>query len=389
MIADPFVVASRRWLLESGIRDRVGVGGGRPGGLFRAYHAAEGAYGPLYPEVTAYAVALHVRLWRATADRKDLEAAVESGEWLLEIQGRGGSPVAGGFPYAVEGGAPTGGWFTFDTAIIAHALLELGTATGEDAFAAAAERGVAWMLARQREDGSFGAGEAVRPVGWAGDGNCLHAKLAVVLGALWARSTASRCREAAERVLAWVSRLQQRDGGISTSSRARYVFVHAHCYAVEGLLAGAAHFGEEAWLRCAARGARFLAEHQRTDGGIPRYVGPDASLYLQEMRSRAPWLRRLWLPADVGATAQAVRIWRWVQAAEGSDFAEPVRRSEAWLRRHQIPSTDPRLDGGLPAGVDRLLGWERWERNLYPWVAVFAVDAVAPATVPAWDRGIF
>jgi hypothetical protein len=82
----------------------------------------------------------------------------------------------------------------------------------------------------------------------------------------------------------------------------------------------------------------------------------------------------------VGATAQALRIWRWANAAYHADVADAVQRARAWLMRCQLRATDVRVNGGFPAGVDDVLRWRRRERNLYPWVAVFAADALAPAT---------
>lgn len=384
------LAAARAWLLESGIRDTQGAFAELPGGLHRAYDAATGTYAPLYPEVTAYALQLHLGLWRKGGDVKDLEAAVQSGEWLLMVQGAAGSAVAGAFPYAVNRADTAGGWYTFDTAVVAHALVELGEETGNPTFSSAAERAAAWVLRHQRPDGSFAAFEGqASPVSWASDGNCLHGKLAILLGALWIRSRDSRYRKAADKLLGWVSTLQRPDGGIPTSPHADYIFLHSHCYAVEGLLVGATQLQQPSLLRAATRGANFLARQQQRTGALPRYLGPGALAYLKEVGARFPHLRQRWVPADVGATAQAVRIWSWLQRTAGVDFSSQIDVGLAWLERCQLRGPDHRVYGGFPAGIDRLLGWEWRELRLYPWVTVFVADALRSQAAAPPDARIF
>lgn len=147
---------ARRWLLRSGVRVRAG-------GVRRGYLPERTVWLPLYPEITAYAVQCHLR-WHAAGmvapadhdpgmawgnaargalaptghdhghgDTSDWQAALDSGAWLLAQQ-IGGGPCAGAFPYevaspGVSGSAsPTGcppNCYSFDSAIAAHALLDL------------------------------------------------------------------------------------------------------------------------------------------------------------------------------------------------------------------------------------------------------------------------
>ncbi len=367
---------ARRWLVESGIRGRAPADGMPAGGLFRAYDAVAERYEAFYPEITGYAVQFHLLAAAAGGGDEDLALAVESGDWLLAAQAPAGTPEDGAFPYAVVEGAPQGGWFSFDTAIIGQALLALGEATGKTRFLDAAERAGRWLLSMQREDGAFVAFRgAARPVSWAEDGNCLHAKHAIFLLDLWRRLGEEAFRRAAERVLDWVRRLQRPDGAIHTSEGRRLMILHTHCYAAEGLLAGALRLENAAFMDAAMRAAAFLAAIQRPDGGMPRYGGDDCGTYLREMGARFPRLRERLVPRDVGATAQALRLLIWVGQATGRRYARAVERGLAWLRDNQILVEDPRCRGGFPAGLDRLLGWTRAEMRLYPWVAIFAADA--------------
>ncbi len=365
--------AARRWLVGSGIRSRNGAAGGR-GAVHRGFDAARGALLPPYPEITAYAVQFHLR-WSGGAAGEDMNAARESGEWLLSIQADGASPAPGAFPYSVDQGRAHGGYFTFDSAIVGHSLLDLAAATGDERFRAAAERAARWVLRQQNTDGSFCAGTGgVQPVSWASDGNCLHGKLALFLGRMWQAGRDATYRAGALALLRWLASLQRADGGIMTARGSDYVLTHVHCYAVEGLLAGAVMLGEQQYLDIAARGAAFLAGVQRAGGGVPRFFGRGATHYLEECGALLPYVRMLAPPLDVGATAQTLRIWTWAQALRGG-FAHNIVRGLAWLAASQLSSPDVRLDGGFPAGIDPLRPWHRREMQLYPWIGIFAADA--------------
>jgi hypothetical protein len=366
--------AACRWLLHSGIRSPGSAVASR-GAICRAFDARRLVFLPPYPEITAYAVQFHLHRSQHAAD-EDFAAACESGGWLASVQADEKSPAPGAFPYSVEYGDPVGGYFTFDTAIAGNALLDLAAATGERHYRDAAERAGLWVLSQQKPDGSFSAGAGgARPASWAGSAGCLHGKLALFLGRLWRQSGVASYRSAALKLLGWLENLQRSDGGIVTAPGSGYVLAHAHCYAIEGLLAGATILDERRYVSGAVRGAGFLAHVQRSNGGVPRHCGHGVVRYLQECGARLPHIRMLAAPSDVGATAQAVRIWTWVQALDGGDFVRHIKRGLAWLAACQLRSADTRINGGFPAGIDPLKPWRRQEMLLYPWVAIFVDDA--------------
>lgn len=384
--------AARRWLLHSGVRttQRQSLAGG----LRRGYLPRAGGWLGCYPEITAYAVQFHLRWQDAVGARRDedLAAATESGAWLLARQAQGGA-AAGAFPYECgESGVPgvdgaasaaaTGGYYTFDTAIAGHALLDLWRATGRLEFRTAAERAARWVLARQHAEGSFAACLGEPHVSWAGDRACLHGKHALLLLA-WERASGDpHWGAAARKLLDWLLTLQDEHGGVRVRAGQPWIFLHAHCYAAEGLLAGALRWGEP-YQGAALRAAQFLAACQGRDGSVPRYHGA-ARAYLAESGARWPLLRAWCVPRDVGATAQAGRIWVWAdQLTRARRFAPQVDRALGWLVRHQLRSADVRIDGALPAARDPLRPWDPLEWRFYPWVAVFAADLARLSAAPS------
>ena len=122
-------------------------------------------------------------------------------------------------------------------------------------------------------------------------------------------------------------------------------YVHAHCYALEGLLVlGGRPDIVEA-------GLRWLADLQGLDGGLPAWVGR-----LDPRR-----------PSD--AVAQAIRLWSAVDAIA---FAGPIARGLGWLAAVQAP------DGGIRYAPSHA------ERNT--WATLFACQAAEWSLVPPGPR---
>jgi len=381
-----FARPAHRWLLESGIR---GIDDDR-GALRRQYDTRLCSYADCYPEVTAYALQLHLRLAGDDRQGVDWQAAIDSGEWLLSCQSGANDSTQGAYAHAVRNGQPSGGWYTFDTAIIGHAMLELAQAAQRPEFGRCAERCAQWVLEQQNADGTFRAQiGATHPVVWAGDRCCLHGKHAVLLSAFWHHSGETRYRNSAVRLLDWIIDQQRPDGRIDAFAGADYAMLHTQCYAIEGLLAGAMGLAHHRALEAASRGAVHLARCQRSSGALPRYVGGGARQHLKEGVARFTRLRALIAPSDVGVTAQAIRVWSWAQQVCGNDHAEAIQRGMAWLSRQQLLSGDPNVDGAFPAGVDEWLGLRRRERWLYPWASVFAIDACRMRDGPDAAPSIF
>jgi len=126
------------------------------------------------------------------------------------------------------------------------------------------------------------------------------------------------------------------------------VYLHAHCYAVEGLLGLPDHP-----RRVVAQAVEFLAQVQDPCGGIPRWwpADPDGEL-----------------AAD--ATAQAMRLWLLLDPTR---FAANISLASGFLRSLQGPS------GGI------CYTRERAHEN--GWATIFAVQARIwqdAAPDPAW-----
>lgn len=171
-------------------------------------------------------------------------------------------------------------------------------------------------------------------------------KLALPL-ASWVERTGSH--EATAALAALLPRLRPRllDGRVASGLQGAPTYVHAHCYAAEGLWR-LSESPLDAPARADARAlaeqaAAWLARVQRDDGGLP------------------PWHdgERGWGPAPADVAAQAVRLWCGLDRAR---HRGAIERGLAFLARLADPG------GGLR--------YHEASDDLNTWATVFAVQAL-------------
>jgi hypothetical protein len=137
-----------------------------------------------------------------------------------------------------------------------------------------------------------------------------------------------------------LSKLSQSLSGILSSSSP--IYVHALCYALEGLWLRKLVLGEKIDEHL-QMGLDILAEVQQDSGGIPAYIHDDLALG----------------PCRSDATAQAIRLW----TLAGSEVYVPqITRAVCFLRDMQAPS------GGLR--------YQEGSDDINTWATIFAAQAV-------------
>jgi len=275
------------WLLHSGIRPDSGP----LAGAFRAWR--DGVWGWAYSEVTGYGITLLCGLAREGVPGA-LEAAVVSGRWLLD-QARTGAA----FRCRLDDGAWLGHLCAFDNGMIVPALCHLHRMTGERRWLDAAVATADWLAARMDAEGALvpkhdlGADAAVPGDRWSSRTGPYQAKIA--LGWMQVASLAGRpdLVDAASRLCRRVARFQQPDGRFVTDEALGDTYLHAHCYAIEGLL-GAVALGADPGLAAPAEAAiRWLATVRTPDGGVARRFDGRAPEPVEHSDSTAQVLRLL------------------------------------------------------------------------------------------------
>lgn len=215
----------------------------------------------------------------AAGDHPALGAA---GEWLLRNEVR----QPGDWSVKVPGIPPSGWAFEYrnafypdcdDTAAVLAALSCLGDrgdpgdpANRRDRWAGAIERGLAWLLAMQNDDGGWGAfdrgcdREVLTHVPFADHNALLDPSTADVTGRTLdalARLGLRRGEPAVERAISFLLAEQEEDGAWYGRWGVNYI------YGTWLATTGIARFGEvsgEPWCR---RAIRWLLDHQNADGG--------------------------------------------------------------------------------------------------------------------------
>ncbi len=142
-------------------------------------------------------------------------------------------------------------------------------------------------------------------------------KLALPL-ATWVEATADHRAATALQALPQRLAAVMDDGRIRTTGSGGPTYLHAHCYAAEGLWrlsTSPVGASQQAGARAQAeRAAAWLASVQRPDGGLP------------------PWHdgQRGWGPAPADVAAQSIRLWCGLDAAT---HADAIERALSFLER--------------------------------------------------------
>jgi hypothetical protein len=130
------------------------------------------------------------------------------------------------------------------------------------------------------------------------------------------------------------------NGRFRINADSNQTYMHAHCYALEGLLVleGRGFGGLRPWIE---GGASWLAEIQAPDGGLPALVA-----------------NRFAVPTAHGdCTAQAVRIWSCVNP---DSFRENIDRATRFLEELSA-------EGGIR--------YRRGSEDINTWVTIFGAQA--------------
>ncbi len=312
-----------------------------------------------YPEASAYAAMLYLELYRLDPKPIFLERAKALATWVANSQTpSGGVP----FVYDLLERKFKGPCYAFDTGMAVRAWLMLARTMCDTTLKDAAGRAGRWLIGRmQAEDGFFRAAERIDnggdlalpvPSCHYGDGGALHLKLALPLADLIrAFPEEEAYATARRRLLDWGLRLPLPEGAYPIGQGTREVFIHTHCYALEGLI------GVVEALDVWHRGLLWSARYVREDGLMPqtvsyRHCGPPAiDASAQTLRLLALMVRERTENEIILHTAERMaRALRRAQRRDGS-WPEFVKKQE-----RRGPPVWPAL-----LAISALLFWEREE----------------------------
>ncbi len=245
-----------------------------------------------------------------------------------------------------------GQFYAFDSAIALRGLLAFVSAGGSLCDPDVPHRCFESLVQSVRDERAT-ATPPKDPRRWSNTFSCHLLKLAF---ALTAYGEHYRESAGAEISVGLVDKLiGYRDGGrFRTAPNDARTYVHAHCYAVEGLLCLRARgvVDDTATIEaCVA----WLAEIQHKDGGIPSWHDG----------------RNACGPCHADATAQAARIWCCV---DRDRWAGAISRALAWIEMYTVPT------GGVRYS-DASLDQNSWTTMMSVQALRFAGGAAAPLDI--------
>ncbi|MFB3818855.1 MAG: hypothetical protein ACE147_14420 [Candidatus Methylomirabilales bacterium] len=315
------------------------------------WYALGAGWSPGYPETTGYIILTLLESAESLRRPSDLLRARRAAEWEVRVQLPDGSWQAG-----FVSGPPRPA--VFNTGQVIQGLLAAHRTFGDAAFAAAAERGAAWLLAVQDADGAWRRNEYHEVP------HVYATRVAWPLAQLAEQSGDRRVREAARRNLDWALTHQGADGWFAHCGFApgEPPLTHTLAYTLEGLVEAAVVLREERYLEAGRRGADALLLHFERRRRLAGTYGPGWSGdHRFTCLTGCAQMGRVW-----GRLFELTGDARYLNAT--AKINDQVLRAVPWSSRN------PGLRGGVPGSQPV---WGDYMRFRIPnWAAKFALDSL-------------
>jgi uncharacterized protein YyaL (SSP411 family) len=385
--------AAIKWLSES---DIINKDEQKPsfGGINNAYLWKDKTYQFVYNEITGYAINVFINLYKWQDKKKYLQYSKNAVDYLIRFKEKDSNK----FEYGAISHSLTlpdlknvKNYYSFDNAIILHGMINFYKMTNEKKYYDACLDIGNWLLKMQKEDGSFYSYYDARnkiidheyDQFWF-DNGCLHIKNAIALMYLSHISDNKHFYEAGLKICNWGKRLLGRDGIFWVNPRKKYVFTHAHCYAVEGYLHAYYLSKRQDYLKIAKKAGEALIALQNQDGSLYRIYKNKMTMKRNDENYRSSVLRWInekkypWKTVD--ATAQAYRIWILLYSLESEEkFLKPAKKAIDFIIKNQVLDTnDQNMMGGFHYQF-----CDKFEKNelklsneMYTWSTQFSLSAL-------------
>lgn len=315
------------------------------GKAYVAYYSGR-RRGPVYPEITAYAISLSCILFKRSGEQKFLVRAKKLADYMASINRQGAIPnFSDGLLYA------------FDTSIFISAMFDLYKVTKNSAYLEQARESLEWLYTLW--DGRrFSAVDKPSTSGEWYQCQSIHlAKLAIPLLKAAEHLGDSKHMATAITLLQEYKQLQEEDGRFRINQNSVVTLTHPHCYATEGYLYAYHKTGNKEFLEIAQKAANWLCRMQNPDGSLY------CTYYPQGKKETCKKQEKI---KTSDATAQATRIWKLLVTSESC-----IRKAYDYLYREL-------KCGGLRLFRDESLRGKMfsWRSPIYSWPTFFFIHSV-------------
>jgi len=244
--------------------------------------------GPVYPEITAYAIILSCILYKRRKDRRFLERAEKCAEYMMKINKNGAVPCfADGLLY------------TFDTGIFISSMFDLYAINKNEIYLREAEKSLKWLYSRWDGEQFSAVNKIPAKRDWYHVSSVHLAKLAIPLLKASVYFRDSEYEKTAFKLLDKYKLLQLKDGSFQVNDENPITMSHPHCYATEAFLYSCYHCKRDEYFEVAKKASDWLSKIQNEDGSLYRTYSIEKETTEQFKSVKT-----------TDATAQATRIWK-------------------------------------------------------------------------------
>lgn len=307
------------------------------GGGVAAYYSLRTGWAPPYSETTGYIAPTLFDYHRLTGRAIYRERAIRMSDWQLTVQ-----KPEGGFPGGHDDPASSPP-VVFNTGQVLQGLVRAHRETGDERYREAARRAGDWLVAIQEPDGSW------RRYTYRDTVHTYHTRVAWPLYELHQITGDDRYAAAADRHLTWALQNQRSNGWFENN----YIYLrdaaltHSIAYAIEGFLEAGVLMASDAYVAAARKASDVLLERFTATGWLQasydgEWNSSDAySCLTGNAQMSIVWWRLFELTKDR----------RYAQAA--ADMNASLRATQDTTTRHEgirggIKGSDPIYGGYMP-----------------------------------------
>lgn len=364
--------------------------------FYEAYNKHKKQYSFLYYEITGYAVNFLLNLFKKNKDSKILALAKRAGDFLVLYQAQQGSHRGAGPWTVTETGESHHLHYTFDAAMGMSGLADLYKFTQDEKYLKSAVMAADWLINEaQNPDGSFKSVYDSKQAAfdsqllendWSGDRGCLHIKHIRGLAKVQALTGKQELLEGMDKTMRWSQEIQKETGAFPARADQDYIFTHAHCYALEGLISAYPIFKENKILEAFLKAVEWLVAAQNPDGSFYDYYGlPGLGKRLSASHNILRSIYHGTITVDSNriirlkrsdATAQAARIFCISYTVDQQKkYLQAAEKAMGFISDMQSKDSSREENGAVCFGCLDLGGFKK-RSALYPaWSSMFAGNA--------------
>jgi len=313
------------------------------GEAYLAYYSAK-RKGPVYPEITAYAISLSCVLYKRTKDKRFLERAEKCAEYMMKINKKGAVPCF-----------TDGLLYTFDTGVFISSMFDLYAINKKEICLHEAEKSLKWLYSKWDGEEFVAVNKIPVKKDWYHGPSVHLAKLAIPLLKASVYFGNPEYEKTAFKLLDKYKRLQLKGGSFQVNDENPITMTHPHCYATEAFLYSYDHCKRDEYLEVAKKASDWLSEIQNEDGSLYR-------TYSVEKRTTEQFKRM----KTTDATAQATRIWKLLGVNR-----QGIEKAYMYLNK-EIKDNGLRLF----KNCSFLSGMFNRQREIYSWPTFFYLHSV-------------